>query len=507
MRSIHSVLAAALLASLTLLAPSARAGDERPQLGNTSFESAGLDGWEVGIGARIAQRGGSSSVTVDSNVARTGKASLRCQGGTTTATWRMLTQTVPARPGERVLLTVAARSRGLKREGNQYANANALLIFLDEKGQRLAFLPSAVLEGDRDWVDLQVHAFAPPGTARMTVGLFASMTGIVWFDDVRLRVAPAAADTAEGRAAALAALQGHLERTYPFFGLPAKPKDAARMVARHRAAVIGAAGRTAFVTAVRKMLAELNDPHVVVRTREGVLPTMDKPYPPSSMWHRSAIERALVRTTFRKPFLLAGFLGEEADAIGYLLVATFQMKPEQEKEIANALGTLAAARALVLDVRPNGGGDEAVAQRLMARFAKKETVYVVGQMRDATRPTGFGVRYPRSLSPLSGKRPDARRVVVLQGPACMSSTEAFLLMARALGNCTTVGWRSRGASSYPQPFPLLSDVVLMLSTRRNLTPKDESFEGVGLAPDVEVAGKPDKQQDPALRKALELLRH
>ncbi|MHC4933684.1 MAG: hypothetical protein ACYTGV_16000, partial [Planctomycetota bacterium] len=169
-------------------------------LENPSFEEPGLKGWRLEIGAHLGPGGPESKVETDSTVARAGNAALRFAGDKGTKCWRMALQSVPVEPGRRVLFRVAARCRGLRREGNQYANANALILFHAQDGRRLGLLTSPVLHGERDWVDLHVHALVPEGSVRMDVGVFCSVSGTAWFDDARLEIAPASDFAAAERA-------------------------------------------------------------------------------------------------------------------------------------------------------------------------------------------------------------------------------------------------------------------------------------------------------------------
>jgi C-terminal processing protease CtpA/Prc len=88
----------------------------------------------------------------------------------------------------------------------------------------------------------------------------------------------------------------------------------------------------------------------------------------------------------------------------------------------------------------------------------------------------------------------------------MSSCEGFLLMARALPTVTTYGVRSRGASANPRPLAVLPDLTLWSSTWRTYPPdSDTTIEGVGVAPEIEVAEAPSKGRDPVLEAALRAL--
>jgi len=436
------------------------------QLANPSFDE-GTKGWTFETGAQTGD-GPAAAVQVDGG-------ELRFVSDAATRRWPMATQTVACPAGARVLFTVAGRCEALRREGNQYENANAIVLFLDKEGRRLGILGSAVLRGDRERVDLYVTALAPAGTASVKVGFFSSMSGTAWFDDARLVIA-----APDDRAAAFAALKLHVDRTYPYLeehGEPGEPGE-------------GDPG-----TALRAMLLPLKDLHVWIETPLGPVYTVTgNPEPPN--WDAKAIRARLTEVILDKPPHLVGRMG----GIGYAFLGAWEK--EGFTDLEAALDKLADCKGLILDVRANGGGDELLARRIAGRFAKEPVVYGLAQARDPTlQGNGFLDPFEKRLEPVG--EADTRPVVVLQGPYCVSSTEWFLLMMRALGK-TTVGLTSRGATGNPQPFPLFPGVSVWVPTQRGLTREGKVIELKGIPPDEEV-GRGEEGKDPALDRALEIL--
>jgi hypothetical protein len=309
------------------------------------------------------------------------------------------------------------------------------------------------------------------------------MSGTVWFDNVRIEVTPTEPRDRRARAAALEALRWHLESTYPHFGVRGMPGP-------------GNPNREDFVDAVQRMLAPLRDVHISVETPEGrnyvVVPN---PHPPN--WNDTAIRKRLTAKILDTPEHLVGRIG----AIGYAKIGTFAQAHGFER-VEDALDRLKDARALILDVRSNSGGDERLAWRIASRFTDKELAYGKAQVRDPTLPgrTGFHPPWERKLK---GRRKDARKIVVLQGPYCVSSTEWFVLIMRAAGK-QTVGLPTRGSTGNPKPFRLFPDVAVNIPTWRGMTLDDEPIENVGIPPQVRVEGS-HWTADPTLEKALEIL--
>jgi len=397
-----------------------------------------LDGWEISEGARGPGVERLSEVTLDAG-------ELRLSGDGATTVWRMVGKSVPVRGGERVFARVVARCRGVVPEGARFRNANALLIF----DRPRTLVPSAVMSGDREKVDLFVHALAPKEATSVTLALFLSMPGTIWFDDLRLSVTPG--DTLDGTA--YEALRTHLERTYPFFDLPGKL----------------APGHLPTGSGLLAFLAPLRDIHA---------------------WVESGGRRL--------PSFVGGGAPVEAPPAGtacYLAIDNFTREGFEER-----LDAMKDCPALILDVRRNGGGDERLAGRIAARFASGKVAYAKVQRRDPTLPGlhGFYPPVDQILEPAG--RHDTRKVVVLQGPGTVSSAEGFVLMMRALENVTTVGQPTRGASGNPQPFEILPGTQVFLPTWRRLLPDGTPIEGRGVPPEIEC---PDGE---AFARATALLR-
>ena len=498
-----------LTAALALLACTASVSADSP-IPDASFESPGEmpAGWRLSQGARSAN-GPDSHVVVDRETAADGTSSLQLSGDASTGSWFFVSQDVAVHGLDRVTLRVKARCRGVKREGAQFANANATLALLSATGRRYVFEATPVLTGDHDWTEFVIDTLAPHGTVTAQVGLFLSMTGTVWFDDVRLDVVPSATDDADGRARAFDALAGHLRRTYPFFGLAAKPQADA-LFARHRAKAVAAGRDAAFVAEIRAMLAELDDIHVTVVAQSGwsndfhTSATARRFVDPPN-WNAAAIEAAI---TTKSPAPTArpicGRIGEGPQAVGYLHLYSFLYSVADFEKLLDQMGDV---NSLILDVRDNSGGDESLAARIAGRFTDHDVVYARASYRDpfSAATDAFCPPVDRMLKPATPGKCDARRVAVLQGPYCVSSTEAFLLMMRALPNVTTIGQTSRGASGNPAPFDVAPGLTVWTSRWRSLTPDGECIEGRGIAPTIVVEGSHAKS-DPTLERALTELR-
>src|SRR5262249_9683353 len=131
--------------------------------------------------------------------------------------------------------------------------------------------------------------------------------------------------------------------------------------------------------------------------------------------------------------------GRTADGFGYLMIPTWGRDLDLAS-VDRALLALTDTKALVVDVRPNAGGDEVLAQKGAAWFVQGKKVYAKHQFRVRPGKDGFGPVIDRVVE---GNADPARRydrpIAVLTSRYVMSSNESFVMMLRQARDCTTVG--------------------------------------------------------------------
>lgn len=180
--------------------------------------------------------------------------------------------------------------------------------------------------------------------------------------------------------------------------------------------------------------------------------------------------------------------------------AEAQLQPAYE-----ALRGADPAKGLIIDVRPNGGGAEPLAQKFAGCFIDAPKIYGRDEIRDSGQ---FKGPYNRIVEPSADGPKYRGKVAVLMGQACVSSNESFLLMMKQVPGCKLIGERSRGSSGNPKEHALPNDVIVYLPSWRDLRPDGTCFEGEGIAPDIEVKtqDKDFHSSDPVLDAALKYLR-
>jgi len=205
----------------------------------------------------------------------------------------------------------------------------------------------------------------------------------------------------------------------------------------------------------------------------------------------------------------AVYTGRYDDGIGYILIDSWSNNRAQALEQAYAaIWEFGDASGLIIDVRPNGGGAEPLAQKFAGCFIDEPVVYAKHVYRSKGAPGRFGQVNDRVLGP-NKYRPRYRgKVAVLMGQANMSSCEAFLLMMKQVPNCKLIGEKSYGSSGNPKPVDLGNGVTVYLPSWKAMRPDGSCFEGQGIEPDIAVSTTRVQLSkiDPVLDKALEWLR-
>jgi len=144
--------------------------------------------WKKEVGATSGPGGTESRIEVDRSAGANGSPrSLRLSGDAGTHRWQLVYREEGAKPGDLLRWKGRLRAEEVRREGSQFANLHASLVFLDRKGEMLGPAHFATAEeGTFDWRPFEVAGIAPEDTAKVRARLFLSMTGSAGFDELEL---------------------------------------------------------------------------------------------------------------------------------------------------------------------------------------------------------------------------------------------------------------------------------------------------------------------------------
>lgn len=219
-------------------------------------------------------------------------------------------------------------------------------------------------------------------------------------------------------------------------------------------------------------------------------------------------QETLIRSIIKTPSVSPALMLTEG--IGYIRIKTFS--EDTASLLRRELTALHRkdAQALVLDLRGNPGGLLSAAVEVSSLFLPRDSLVVYTQSRDPGERKDYLTRLgPHRLNP---------RLALLINEGSASASEVFSGALQDLGRATLVGQTSFGKASVQSIVPLPDGSALKLTTASYFTPAGRQIHEKGIDPDLEVPlsmrrwfmlqdqlNEENWQQDPQLRKAVELL--
>jgi carboxyl-terminal processing protease len=185
--------------------------------------------------------------------------------------------------------------------------------------------------------------------------------------------------------------------------------------------------------------------------------------------------------------------------VGYVALRGFDLQAADE--VRGAVERLRAqgARALVFDLRGNGGGYESAAVHVASLFVPSGPIVAIQERRGHRRVT-----------PADGKALAAMPLAVLVDGDSASGAELVAAAIHDHGRGTLVGARTFGKGVVQTMEPLPDGSAIKLTTARYFTPDGSNIDRIGITPDDTVAEPPGSAigapgHDPQLDRALAVL--
>ena len=182
------------------------------------------------------------------------------------------------------------------------------------------------------------------------------------------------------------------------------------------------------------------------------------------------------------------------------------------KAFEAALPQIMKARALIIDMRRNGGGDGQIGYQILSYLTRKPITGAVSYIRSDdsyNRARSGNIMSWTQLT--NGGYVQQRdqvyegRVAVLTGPQTYSASEDFVVAFNVLQRGLTLGEATGGSTGQPLNFTLPGGGGARICIKRDLFPDGREFVGIGVPPQIEVkqtvAGL-RASRDPVLERAL-----
>jgi hypothetical protein len=327
----------------------------------------------------------------------------------------------------------------------------------------------------------------------------AQLASVPWSFSTLPEKLPDQAEQHASNKKALDELMKLLPGTYSYYDLRVRSWD--KLLHTNESAILAAKTTRGWARRVAKMLAPTEDIHMHLEVGGHFFGVGSRSV--DSLFHSK-----LLSNYFPTQSAGDGLQGRTQDGIGYLMIPNWT-DAHGIDAIESALANLRDCKAMIVDVRPNAGGDELLARRVAAWFVDGFKVYGKHRFRVRAGKDGFDPVVDRAIE---GNKDADRRIsvpiVVLTSRYVMSSNESFVLMMKQAKDCTVVGQKTFGSSGNPRPHPLSNGVTIFVPSWQDMRLDGTCFEGEGLAPDVEVKAetKDFEVKDPILEKALANLR-
>lgn len=190
------------------------------------------------------------------------------------------------------------------------------------------------------------------------------------------------------------------------------------------------------------------------------------------------------RTTADGRFLY----GWVAEGIGYLHFGGFEDPQASAADVDTVIASFAGARAIIVDVRCNRGGDDRVGRAIAGRFADRRRLYMVTRDRVGPEPEDFAPARYWHVEP-GGSHPFTGPVVLLQNRFSVSAAENFALAMRVLPHVTVVGDFSAGCFADMNWQVLPNGWRCSYAHNRFDDYAGRCWEGIGVPPDIMVRGE------------------
>ncbi len=204
------------------------------------------------------------------------------------------------------------------------------------------------------------------------------------------------------------------------------------------------------------------------------------------------------------------------ESVAYIRVPSFA-DPQFETDAVALVEQFRAAETLVVDVRGNGGGStptrlhEALMERPY-RWWAGSTPMAPGLHRSwGEGGNGWYGDFPRAqlawparVHPPTGHA-FTGDVILLIDSGCHSACEDFVMPFQDNGRGLLIGEATAGSTGQPHMVDLGNGMMALIGAKRERFPSGAVFEGVGIAPDVEVPLRVDDVRagrDAALAQAL-----
>lgn len=139
--------------------------------------------------------------------------------------------------------------------------------------------------------------------------------------------------------------------------------------------------------------------------------------------------------------------------IGYIYYPSFTYQLG-DGNIANVLKYFDKCKALIIDVRDNGGGDLTNVHKLVGHFIEKKMTGTYTSYKTGPGHSDFSAPYPVEYKPVERFRKWTKPVAVLTNRSTFSAANDFVAVMKRLPQVTVIGARTGGGGGMPFTYDM-----------------------------------------------------
>jgi len=232
------------------------------------------------------------------------------------------------------------------------------------------------------------------------------------------------------------------------------------------------------------MLETLEDAHVWLITPVGTFRSYAPPNDYINLNLNNVKEYYLQNNGTEEENILYGTFIDQPH-IGYIHVNTFggdiiNGSSSWAKKIDGIIQSLSATDALVLDIRGNGGGNQANMSYIASRFAGEEKDYMIIKTKNGPGKNDFSTPLTFTVKPAGIRY--TKPIVLLTNNGTASAAEQFTLALLTQGHITHAGGTTIGAFSTRMFRYLINGWKYSISIQYVTDSNGYCFEGEGISP-------------------------
>lgn len=180
------------------------------------------------------------------------------------------------------------------------------------------------------------------------------------------------------------------------------------------------------------------------------------------------------------------------DGIGYIQQYAFTINAADKMKEALQQIMSANPRAIIWDLRSNGGGSMEVAQAILSQFIASGDLFYVEQ-KGGEREV-FTVQ--------EGGTVTAVPLIILVGEHTYSAAETAALTVQEANRGIIIGETTYGKGTVQTTIPIAEDMLVQMTIGYWFSPQGQSINEHGVVPDIVVADDPTTEVDEVLQAAV-----